>query len=181
MLKFKYKKLGLISMKNRLNRLESQTFFNLRSYSKSLIWLLPESFTKVAIEYFSSWSLSQWVLSLSLLTLVYALVGIVYNKAAKRWFKGYWLSWRARGWLILFDIGLNILCGMLIVAYPDLSGSELLEMIKLCPIFLSPFILGIEMILFIIYTKRQIAAKKLKEKELQREINQKLNEKKWKI
>jgi hypothetical protein len=142
---------------------------------------LIESFNKVAVEYFGSWPFAQWTSSLSAITIIYALLGLVYNRAAKRWFKGYWLSWGMRLLLFIFDLGLNFLCGMLIVAFPDIFGATLRAMIKLCPIFLSPLILAFEMILFIIHTKKQIAAKKKKEKDLQKEINQRLNEKKWKI
>jgi len=179
-LKFKFKKLGLIYRKNRLNGIETRTFFNLN-------WIggsnpkIPRNIVDLLVIFFTLWSVFQWLSSLVLLVLLYGWLGVVYNKAAKRWFKGYWLSWSDRLWLLLIDLSLNVFFGVLLLAFPEFFGEGIIDMLHKCPIFLSPFILGIEFICFLIYTKKQIDAKKNREKELQKEINQKLNEKKWRV
>lgn len=97
-------------------------------------------------QYFSIWSLHQWWTSLLALFVYYYLTTVIFNKYLSRW--GGWMSVKARTFLLILDLFINFSLGIYYMSYRETMIGDLMRQ---CPIALSPFIMAIEFLLFLIY------------------------------
>ena len=103
-----------------------------------------EKITTQLIEYKNIWDTHQWVVSLIGLFVLYAVLIILLN-----WTGLTRPITRGEGFLLIsFDLLLNFIVGLSYMGYHDtIIGGLMLQ----CPIALSPFILAIELTVYVLY------------------------------
>ena len=105
------------------------------------IWLLKQLQAFINI-----WPFHQWVISLASLILLYWVTSYGYNKLLSR--QGGWLTIKTRIWLILFDLGLNLVLGIYYMSHREtLMGAIMMR----CPIAVSPLIFCLELLVVFFY------------------------------